>query len=141
MKKCAFFGKIRASGKMTQHTNRFSQQDTIPRAQTAMPARTAQQHGLRGRGGRAGSGWRRRRRIWDAEFNLMGTSCQPCHGGNSRIPVCTTGPHREAWLCWPCRDVRSWKGSRGITCWGAQFCPWARFLLPAPRAVLATSLG
>lgn len=67
---------------MTQHTNRVSQQDAIPRARTALPVKTAQQ-----RGGCVHRG----RRIWDAGFEPTGMSCQPCCEGKTHILVYTAG--------------------------------------------------
>lgn len=106
---------------MTQHTNRFSQQDAIPRAQTALPERKARQCSRCGHREREGSGWRQERRIWDAVFNTVGMSCQPCHEGNSCIPVCTADLCHKAWLYEPFRDVTCQKGSWGNYLLGCSF--------------------
>lgn len=45
--------------------------------------------------------------------STLGMSCQPCHEGNSCIPVCTADLCHKAWLYEPFRDVTSQKGSWG----------------------------
>lgn len=91
---------------MTQHTNRFSQQQAIPQAWTALhenstavqPARACREGGL---------GWRWRRAAWDTEFSPMGMSCQPCHEGKRHGPVCSADLCHKAQLYWLRGDVVS----------------------------------